>query len=745
MSFIQPFIGTSYIQHYYSYWESLVFIVLIPLGFALGRPLFSLYYKMQIPDFSLHVELVERDNKAVAVAFTGFEVGMGLVMWGALSDLGDDHGTNVWSVIVWTLIGIVFLMIAVALNDHVVLRNMGPVKQVQQGNVAAAFAVAGNYIAAGLVSLYTIGGGDSNWGDNIASAVLFFVLCQIEFVVCHIVIDVVYRRYGSLNELVKEQNAAAGTLIFLSRIALGILALNPLRASGELVAYISWFGCSLIALPLFDLFVHHVVLYKIDGVEEFKNGNWGIACVQGAALFGASIAALAFLAQTCNNSAVKGLALSSRLTLLDQTYHLFSWNNLVCFVAIMLYIAVSKVIFAVPHIIAGTGNADESCLESVTGFLRASTNFRDRIVTIMAKKPTPAKVRRMMETLIKAKKAAGAGAVGPRAEGQDAAPQSAVPEEGSEMRQTSVQSADLGVPRVVSKPPQGYDAPGGQLLPAILGTEPLVPGQSFEQPGKISASRCVSYSGYLISIGILVRSAYFASNSPSESGGYVLFYSMYWCTIGIILQHLGYFLMRLLLWGRKAPTSQSNLASGLIDGCMYITIGLQVGANLNGNNAPGPFDLGNDTATVLLFFVFQLTCIAIAGKIFQFTTKFDDVKCVADGNVAAALANGLYLLAAGVLSAQMATRSVEFVAFLAFFFPAQFITHLVRVFVVEKIIMVNSDLDTEILRDKNWGASLTSGSIAVLLSACLTSFLREICTPAPLRFNTINTTNGTVV
>lgn len=719
---MDEFIDTTFVVHIYSFWESLVFLALLPAGFFLGKVLFDAYYRFQVPHFELNEQLVEKDNKATAIAFAGFEAGIGLIMWGAISDLtSTDHVTNMWSAIVWFFIGLFFYMIAVIANDKGMLRALTIVPEIERGNIAAGLCVAGNYFAAGLVSLYTIGGGGNNWGDNIGSAFLFFVLCQIEFFVFYYVIRFALRRYGAIDTHIRAGNVAIGTVECLCRVAMSIMATNPLRTTEELVAFFVWFACSCVVVILFEFFAFHWLLSNATIVEDVvKYNNWGAALVQGSALVMFCISCMSFLPGQCrltSTAAAGATTLRDRLTTTDYTTkYLFRWPNAIFLIYIFVYLIAAKYIFAMPGIFHRLIDPKRTTSipwgSAFRNYLRRPrrnrrTNEPEVVITSQSFHP-------------------GGGPAG-----------AAVAREFEDLDDL------LG---------DGKNSDNGEMRAAAAPPAYITPSQEAElqmtaknDSGRISISRAASFSGYLISIGIMLRSSIAVTNMPDISASSMLLYTFYWISLGLLMQHAGYFIQRFLLWGRTHPVSGSTDAAGILDGCIYIVVAMQVGSNLMGNNEPGPFNLTQDTSVTLSFFVLQMLCVTIAGKVFQFMTSFDDIKAVVeDDNVAVATANGLGLIAAGILTQEIGARTVEMAALFAFFVPALIVSHLNRKFLVDKVIMFSRSLDEELDKDRNWGAALVSGVISCLLCACMTSFAREICPPLPVVVALLNVTNATL-
>ena len=716
---MDAYIETQYFVRTLTTWESGVFLLLLPFGFLFGRLTFGLYVKAFVPDFSVHVALVERDNKAVAVGFAGFEAAIGLVMWGALSDLDQNNVTNLYSAIVWCFIGFLFLLLAAFINDQISWRGLRIAPAMHEGNIAAGVVAAGSYIAAGFVSLYTIGGGVDKWGEAIGSAVLYFVLCQLEFTAFLYIVRFVMGRIldKDVMQLVVERNLAAGVYISLANIALAIIATNPLKNTEELLAFVVWFVLACPILLLFTVFANYVILSGIDVQSEFEKGRWACAAVLGSTIIATSLSILGFMEGSCSYTAAKTTTLAERLVTTNNTMLLLRWPNLVLLGCVFLYTGVSKIVFSLPHIlfpvksrsIRDVDPEDIAALKEV----EAEAKSKGMLGMIRNFLKIPAKYRLAAERKRRQLDLAGGPTV------QALNPPSLAPNTTS-----GIGTAD---PYDVLAHVAASDA-------AALG--PSASTQFFDNLARasgdvemISLPRAVAYCGYVVSIGILIRSSFSITNGSGQPTLDIIFYSLYWLALGAIMQHVGYYGQRAVLWGRDAPSSETNLAAAIIDMCTYIGVAMQVGSNLLRNGEAGQFDIANETIGSVIFFLIQMALLAIAGWVYRLITKFDDVSAIRSGNTAVAVCNGLTSIAFAALAMQPTTRTQELLSLCGFFIIGVIVLQVNRATLINKLIMVSQDLDKEIIDDRNWGAALTEGAITVLLAYSYGTFLREVCLP----------------
>lgn len=670
---VVKYFDVTYLTLVFTLWESLVYIVLLPLGFAFGRVLFGRYLSLKVPQFSLSKALVEKDNKAVAIAFSGFEVAMGLVMWGGISDQDKDNSAlNLAGGLAWTAMGFVFLMLAVVINDLGLWFGHPVLESIENGNIAAGYSVAASYIAAGQVALYTIsGGGKMDWGAQIGSAVLFFVLCQLWFVASFYITMMVFSRFGWLKEEIIKGNVATGLVSAFVIVSSALLATNSLKKTEELLAFAVWSILGQGLLMLVSFFVDFVLLHKIDTSGEIKGQqHWGVALVLGACMLAFATALTGILEGSCAYTLAQFTTFGERLTMTSATQNLFRWSNAIRVAGIFIYMFVSKAIYALPHIFcyerddAAIEESKATFFEALTDFLRVPPRYKKRLQ------------RRLQE--------------------MDAE----MSDKQQGVAETLVMSQRTNTSLVLCED---------------------------DDVGRVARTRAVTYAGYVISIGVMVRSCYLITNGASQSGSDQLMYGCFWIAVGAMLQHAGYYVQRFVLWGCDAPSSEYNLAASIVDAALYVTVGLQIGSNLVKNGQGGEFDLSQDVTDVAIFFSLQMALIAIAGHLYRFITKFDDKAGILEGNVAVAVCNAGTMLATGVLASAPTQRTDEILTLLVFFVLGVIILQVVRLVIVDKVIMPSQELDQEIIRDHNWGAALCEGVISVMMAACMESFLRELC------------------
>jgi len=229
----------------------------------------------------LDSHLTKHDNKAVAVAFSGYYIGLGFIMEGVFQDFDDDPLQAVVYVVIFAAIGYFFLIISQFVNDRVILFRYRNSDQIKSANLSYGIVEGSGYIASGMVIGASLSGETHGWGEDFASTGIFFLLGQFLLVVWGFIYQII-TTYDDQKE-VGRGNAAAGVNFGLNLIAMGLLLANPVSKSDSIVAFVLWFALGTLAMVLMRFLIDLVILrgQKLDK-EIAEDSNWGAALIQGS-------------------------------------------------------------------------------------------------------------------------------------------------------------------------------------------------------------------------------------------------------------------------------------------------------------------------------------------------------------------------------------------------------------------------------------------------------------------------------
>ena len=254
---------------------------------VLGKWLYDALHRR----FVLRTELVEKDNLAVALAVSGYYLGLVIVLGGVVSgpasfSLLDD----VIGLVIFGGLGIVLLNLSARVNDTVVFSKFDNEREIVEDRNAGMGAVeAGNYIAVGLITA----GAMSGEGGLVPGLVYWFA-----GLVALIVAGLLYDKMTSydLHDQIEKDNVAVGVAFAGVLVGFG----NIIRLAGE-GDFVSWnqslteFGyytvVGLILLPLVRLFADKVLLPGASLSDELVKDrpNLGAGVLEAVSYIAASM------------------------------------------------------------------------------------------------------------------------------------------------------------------------------------------------------------------------------------------------------------------------------------------------------------------------------------------------------------------------------------------------------------------------------------------------------------------------
>ena len=118
--------------------------------------------------------------------------------------------------------------------------------------------------------------------------------------------------------------------------------------------------------------------------------------------------------------------------------------------------------------------------------------------------------------------------------------------------------------------------------------------------------------------------------------------------------------------------------------------------------------------TFFYFFVAQAAFL-IFGRLYQKVSEFDLHEEIERDNAAAGVAFGLNMVAIGLLMADY-LAAYNSIFGLIVWLPISFFFLLVGRYLADRFLLPGSKLDEEISRDRNWGAALIEGGLAIIIA-----------------------------
>ena len=278
--------------------HSMIYLVTMLGIFVLGKWIYDL-----LTPYKLNEQLVEKDNRAIAVSFVGYLLGLGIILEGVVSQESSSLATgsarrdlllDVGDTLLWGVIGIVLLQLARWINDKWLLSSFLNTKElVEDQNVGTGAVEFGSFVGSALIIRVLLMGEGASILTSIVETVAYFLAAQVIFVLFGKVYQLV-TRYDVHHEI-EQDNAAAGVSLGLSLIAVSILVSSYLSRYDSLLGLALWFVMGTVLLLGSRYLVDKFLLPgRLLDDEVGTDRNWGAALIEGgsaiaiAALIGAS-------------------------------------------------------------------------------------------------------------------------------------------------------------------------------------------------------------------------------------------------------------------------------------------------------------------------------------------------------------------------------------------------------------------------------------------------------------------------
>ena len=241
--------------------------------------------------FTLRVELLEKDNLALAVTVAGYYLGLVIVLGGVVSgpasiSLLDD----VVGLVIYGGLAIVLLNLSAWVNDRLVFSKFDNEREiVEDRNVGVGILEGASYVAVGLITAGALSG-----EGGMAPGLVFWVTGLAALVVAGVLYDRITPY--DLHDRIEGNNVAVAVAFAGVLVGFG----NVIRLAGE-GDFVSWnesmaeFGyylvVGLVLLPLVRLFADKVLLPGARLTDELvqEQPNLGAGVIEGVTYLAASI------------------------------------------------------------------------------------------------------------------------------------------------------------------------------------------------------------------------------------------------------------------------------------------------------------------------------------------------------------------------------------------------------------------------------------------------------------------------
>jgi len=215
---------------------------------------------------------------------------------------------------------------------------------------------------------------------------------------------------------------------------------------------------------------------------------------------------------------------------------------------------------------------------------------------------------------------------------------------------------------------------------------------------------------------------------PNENPGMHAADMLLWQTVGCALLLIAFKVNDVVLLFHINNTQmliQNNMAVALLEGGSFIACGIVLRATLTGGGDDGESAYGDAMAFTVLYWILCQVLLIVFAFLNRLITKFDDWDEYKNNNASAGLSSGITLVALAVAMAFPIMYYESIIIFLPIALTATVALIIVR-FIVDIAVLPGDRLDSEISKDKNWGAALIEGAVAVGVA-----FISNLYVPPP--------------
>ncbi|MBF0425359.1 MAG: DUF350 domain-containing protein [Magnetococcales bacterium] len=255
-----------------------------------------------ISHVSSREKLASRDNPAFGVSLAGAVGAVALMMSGAIAgDSGYSLINEMLLVGAYGIIGIFLLAAARFIFDRFTLPGIAIGEEIMRGNLAAALADAGNFLATAIIVRAVLVWVDSNSRAGFFAVLIGYLVSQIILTLATELRVLFYTRQHlgvGLETALKEGNTATALCFVGHRlgIALAVTAASgfvPFHNDLLWARVLVWGGVAimlLMVLPLLARLARKAILMGIDVVDEVDHRrNLGVAAIEAAIYMGVGI------------------------------------------------------------------------------------------------------------------------------------------------------------------------------------------------------------------------------------------------------------------------------------------------------------------------------------------------------------------------------------------------------------------------------------------------------------------------
>jgi len=232
----------------------------------------------------------------------------------------------------------------------------------------------------------------------------------------------------------------------------------------------------------------------------------------------------------------------------------------------------------------------------------------------------------------------------------------------------------------------------------------------------------ISLAAYTFSQGLVVVGVVLC---PSDNPGLHAAETLLWTTIGGVLLLFAFAINDCLLLAKISNTEQlleNNVAIACFEGGSFVSCGIILRATLMGG---GDYNYAEGLALTVVYWLVSQVLLLVIAYLYRLITFFDDWEALKANNAAAGLSGGFTLVALSIIMAFPIPMYTSLIIFLPIALMAIIALMILRK-IVDVFVLPGDKLDKEIAEDKNWGAVIIEGAVALGIA-----FVTNMYVPPP--------------
>lgn len=265
-----------------------VYLIISFFLFYIGKIAYRLFH----PRFDINSELVEKDNLAFALSYTGYFIGLVIIIGGSIIGRSEGLIEDLTDILIYGILSIILLNFSIFVNDRFILRKFSVTKEIiDDQNAGTGVVEAAICISSGLIIFSAVSGE----GGSIFTAVGYWIIGLVVMVIVSFIYNLMTPY--DIHEHIEQDNVAVGIGFAGALIAIG----NIIRAAlmGDFFNWTDtlndiWLPLiiGLMFLPIVRLLADKVLLPGRKLTDEIINQekpNHGAAIIEAFAYIGSSM------------------------------------------------------------------------------------------------------------------------------------------------------------------------------------------------------------------------------------------------------------------------------------------------------------------------------------------------------------------------------------------------------------------------------------------------------------------------